>query len=80
MLYNKNMSMTAKQVMKILKKNGWKLDRIESSHHIFRKNGYARSIPVPFHKGRDDDLGFFAKEILKEAGIDPITLKEKKVK
>lgn len=51
--------MTAKQVMKILKKNGWKLDRIESSHHIFKKEGYIRSVPVPFHKGKDDDLGFF---------------------
>lgn len=70
------MGMTAKQVMKVLKKNGWKLDRIESSHHIFKKKGYNRSIPVPVHKGRDDDLGFFAKEILKEAGIDPKTLKE----
>ena len=68
------MGMTAKQVMKILKKNGWKLDRIESSHHIFKKEGFNRS--VPYHKGKDDDLGFFAKEILKEANIDPKTLKE----
>ena len=70
------MGMTAKQVMKILKKNGWKLDRIESSHHIFKKEGFNRSVPVPYHKGKDDDLGFFAKEILKEANIDPKTLKE----
>ena len=70
------MGLTAKQVMKILKKNGWKLDRIESSHHIFRKEGVTRSVPVPVHKGKDSDLGFFAKEILKEANIDPITLKE----
>ena len=70
------MGLTAKQVMKILKKNGWKLDRIESSHHIFKKEGFTRSIPVPFHKGKDSDLGFFAKIILKEARIDPKTLKE----
>lgn len=76
MLYICYMGMTAKQVMKILKKNGWKLDRIESSHHIFKKEGYTRSVPVPYHKGKDDDLGFFAKEILKEANIDSKTLKE----
>ena len=76
MLYIKFMGMTAKQVMKVLKKNGWKLDRIESSHHIFKKEGHNRSVPVPYHKGKDSDLGFFAKEILKEAGIDPVTLKE----
>ena len=28
-------------------------------------------MPVPLHKGKDDDLGFFAKEILKEDNIDP---------
>ena len=76
MLYTINMGMTAKQVMKILKKNGWKLDRIESSHHIFKKEGYIRSVPVPFHKGKDDDLGFFFFFFLKEANIDPKTLKE----
>ena len=77
MLYFKSMGMTAKQVIKVLKKNGWVLDRIESSHHIFRKDGYSRAIPVPIHKGnRDTDLGFFSKEILKEANIDPNTLKE----
>ena len=70
------MGMTAKQAMKILKKNGWKLDWIESSHLIFKKEGFNRSVPVPYHKGKDDDLGFFAKEILKEANIDPKTLKE----
>lgn len=71
MLYSRIMGMTARQVMKILKKNGWKLDRIESSHHIFVKEGVPRAVPVPVHKGRkDSDLGFFAREILKQAGID----------
>lgn len=77
MLYIINMGMTAKQLMKILKKNGWKLNRISSSHHIFVKEGFARPVPVPFHKGKDDDLGDFAKDILKQANIDPKTLKEK---
>lgn len=77
MLYIIDMGMTAKQLMKILKKNGWKLNRINSSHHIFVKEGFARPVPVPFHKGKDDDLGDFAKDILKQANIDPKTLKEK---
>lgn len=49
-----------------------------SKVHIIslKKEGYTRSVPVPYHKGKDDDLGFFAKEILKEANIDPKTLKE----
>lgn len=78
MLYALDMGMTARQVMKILRKNGWKLVRINSSHHIFVKTGHDRPVPVPFHKGKDDNLGDFAKDILAEAGIDPRTLKEVK--
>jgi len=58
--------MTAKEVMNILKSNGWILDRINGSHHIFVKTGY-RSIAVPFHGNRD--IGNLAKRILKEANI-----------
>ena len=59
--------MTAKQIVKILEKNGWKLDRINSSHHVYIKEG-CRPIPVPFHG--NGDLGNFGKDILKEAGIN----------
>jgi len=58
---------TAKQVMDILKANGWILDRINGSHHIFIKEGY-RSLPVPVHGNKD--IGNLAKRILKEAGIN----------
>ncbi|MCL2791449.1 MAG: type II toxin-antitoxin system HicA family toxin [Desulfobulbus sp.] len=59
--------MNAKQLMDILKKNGWKLDRINGSHHIFVKEG-CRSVAVPLHGNRD--IGNFARRILKEAGIE----------
>lgn len=59
--------MTAKQVIKILKKNGWKHVRTESSHWIFSKPGCNRPIPVPLHGNRD--LGILGTRILKEAGI-----------
>ncbi|MDX9899731.1 MAG: type II toxin-antitoxin system HicA family toxin [Spirochaetia bacterium] len=29
-----NITITAKQVIKLLQANGWALDRIEGSHHI----------------------------------------------
>ena len=70
------MGLTAKQIMKILKANGWKKVRIESSHHIFEKKGYDRPVPVPLHGNKD--LGDFGKTILKEANIDPKTHKETK--
>ena len=64
MLYNINV--TAKEIMKILKANGWKLQRIEGSHHIFCKQD-CRPVPVPFHG--NTDLGIMGKLILKQAGI-----------
>ena len=58
--------MTAREVMKILKANGWKLKRIEGSHYVFGKPG-CRPVPVPFHG--NVDLGLKGRQILKEAGI-----------
>jgi predicted RNA binding protein YcfA (HicA-like mRNA interferase family) len=59
--------MTAKQIMSILRKNGWTLDRVNGSHHIFKKDGATRPISVPLHGNAD--IGPFAKVILKQAGI-----------
>jgi predicted RNA binding protein YcfA (HicA-like mRNA interferase family) len=59
--------MTAKQIMNKLKENGWALDRINGSHHVFVKEG-CRPVSVPFHGNKD--IGHLAKKILKEAGIE----------
>jgi predicted RNA binding protein YcfA (HicA-like mRNA interferase family) len=59
--------MNARQLIDILKENGWKLDRTEGSHHIFVKEG-RRPVPAPMHGNRD--IGNLAKRILKEAGIE----------
>jgi len=58
--------MTAREIMSILKANGWKLARIKSSHHIFAKPG-RRPVSVPLHGNKD--LGDFGKTLLSEAGI-----------
>ena len=58
--------MTAKELMDKLKTNGWTLDRINGSHHVFVKTGH-RPVAVPFHGNRD--IGNLAKRILKEANI-----------
>jgi len=58
--------MTAREIMKILKENGWELLRIQGSHHVFGKPG-CRPVPVPFHG--NTDLGIRGKQILKQAGI-----------
>jgi predicted RNA binding protein YcfA (HicA-like mRNA interferase family) len=58
--------MNARQIIRILKENGWKLDRINGSHHIFVKEG-CRSVAVPVHGSRE--VGNLARRILKQAGI-----------
>ncbi|MDR1362885.1 MAG: type II toxin-antitoxin system HicA family toxin [Spirochaetaceae bacterium] len=59
--------MTAQQIMGKLKENGWSLDRITGSHHVFVKTG-RRSVSVLFHGNKD--IGNLAKRIFKEAGIE----------
>ena len=59
--------MNGKELIKIMKKNGWILDRINGSHHIMVREG-ERSIPVPVHGKKDIPKGL-ANAIQKQAGI-----------
>ncbi len=58
--------MDGKELAKLLKKNGWQLERIKGSHHIFTKNN--KSLPVPIHGKKDIPIGTVNK-ILKLAGL-----------
>jgi predicted RNA binding protein YcfA (HicA-like mRNA interferase family) len=59
--------MTGKVLVKLLKKNGWVLDRIAGSHYIMIKEG-KRAVPVPVHGNKDLPKGLL-NAILKQAGI-----------
>ena len=59
--------MTGREMIKIMKRNGWILDRVTGSHHIMIKEGQ-RSIPVPVHGKKDLPKGL-ANAILKQAEI-----------
>jgi predicted RNA binding protein YcfA (HicA-like mRNA interferase family) len=51
--------MNGKQVAQVLRSNGWTLDRITGSHHIYVKQ---RNIcPVPVHGKKDLAAGTLAK-------------------
>ena len=59
------MDLSPKRILKVLKENGWELDRIRGSHHIFVKENES----VPIHGNHDLKKGaFFA--ILKKIGVD----------
>ena len=65
-----NSIVTGRQLLKIMKKNGWILDRVSGSHHVMIKEA-RRSIPVPVHSSRDLPKGLVSA-ILKQAGITGI--------
>jgi predicted RNA binding protein YcfA (HicA-like mRNA interferase family) len=59
------MPVTGKQMLKLLYKNGWVIDRVNGSHHIMKKGN--RTVTVPVHS---KDLGKGMEDkILKEAGL-----------
>jgi len=67
-------SLTPEKVIKLLEKNGFALDRIKGSHHIYYNPETKRRAVVPLHK-KDLPKGTMF-EILKQAGITREELKE----
>lgn len=62
------MPLSGKQMVKLLSENGWRLLRINGSHHVMMKPGVARSISVPVHGNQTLPTGT-EKSILKQAGL-----------
>lgn len=60
------MTMTGKEVIKLLKANGWMVDRVNGSHWIMVKGD--QTITVPVHSGKALKQGTLAS-ILKQAGL-----------
>ncbi len=58
--------MTGKDVIKILKINGWEVLRINGSHHRMGKSGLRTTVPV--HGSRDLGAGLLSA-IEKQTGV-----------
>jgi predicted RNA binding protein YcfA (HicA-like mRNA interferase family) len=61
-------SLSPKELVKILLKRGYVLDRIRGSHHVFYNPITKKQVVVPMHK-KDLPKGLFYA-ILKQADID----------
>ncbi len=59
------MVMESRDLIKLIKSNGWTLDRINGSHHIFIKDDKTIVIPHP----RKDLKTGLVNAILKQAGL-----------
>lgn len=61
------MPLTGKKLLKLAKKNGWKVVRITGSHHIVAKEGFP-PVPIPVHSNQDLKKGTEQK-LLKDLGL-----------
>jgi predicted RNA binding protein YcfA (HicA-like mRNA interferase family) len=61
-------SFTAQKIIKILRKNGFVLDRSSGSHQIWIHKEEKRRVVLPMHKKDLPKGTFFA--VLRQAGID----------
>lgn len=58
--------MTGKELLKLLKQNGWQVERINGSHHTLKKG--SETLTVPVHGSTDVKKGLL-NAILKKAGL-----------
>ena len=61
-------SVTGKDFCKVLEEAGWRLLRVNGSHHIFGKDGHRERISVPVHGSSTLKPGLLA-HFLKQAGL-----------
>jgi predicted RNA binding protein YcfA (HicA-like mRNA interferase family) len=61
-------AVSGKQMCRILERHGWHLDRIKSSHYVYKKPGHAAAISVPVHGNKTLKIGL-QRGLMKQAGL-----------
>ena len=64
---SKTPRLNSKEVIDLLKSNGFVLDHVTGSHYIFYNREWKKRVTVPYHS-KDLPIGTL-KSILREAGI-----------
>jgi predicted RNA binding protein YcfA (HicA-like mRNA interferase family) len=59
--------MTGRDLIRLLERNGWRIDRIRGSHHVLKKEG--EHVVVPVHGSKDLKIGTL-RDIMKKAELD----------
>lgn len=60
---------SGKSFVKLLESKGWKLARVNGSHHIYTKTGRTERISLPIHKNQSLKIGL-QKHLMRIANID----------
>ena len=61
-------AVSGKHLCRVLERHGWYLDRITSSHHIYKKTGHAAAVSVPVHGNKTLKTGL-QHAIMRDAGL-----------
>jgi predicted RNA binding protein YcfA (HicA-like mRNA interferase family) len=61
-------TVNGKQAVRSLERLGFRLDRIEGSHHMMVKDKHPRTIPIPVHGSKPLPKGTLAS-IIRTAGV-----------
>lgn len=59
---------SGKEFVRLIQKRGWRLKRINGSHHIFTKTGHRERMVIPVHGNQPLKLGLL-KHQMKIAGL-----------
>lgn len=59
---------TGAGLCRLLELNGWRLQRIEGSHHIYTKSGERKVLSIPVHGNRDLKPGL-ASRLARDANL-----------
>jgi len=62
-------SLSGKDLGKLIERHGWKLLRVQGSHHIYGKPGLTVRLSVPVHGNKPLKTGLL-HHLLKTAGLD----------
>ncbi|MHB9026707.1 MAG: type II toxin-antitoxin system HicA family toxin [Armatimonadota bacterium] len=61
-------AITGKELIRIVERHGWRLLRIQGSHHIYGKDGSIVRLSIPVHGSAPLKTGLFS-HLLKMAGL-----------
>ena len=62
-------ALSGKAFCRLLERHGWRLLRVQGSHHVYGKAGQRARISVPVHGNRPLKVGL-QRHLLKLAGIE----------
>ena len=61
-------TVSGKRMARLVEENGWRLARINGSHHIYVKEGRTERIVIPIHGNQDLKSGL-QRSLMKLAGV-----------